>query len=108
MSSCQSLFLGSQITFISFGGRGWGLLYDTVHVLVAILTTWALLGGDSFFAISGCEELLSSPLRDAGLRGELSSLGEVVGLPLPNRELGILTLLGTSLFSLCDTSWKIE
>ena len=44
--------------------------------------------------------LLSSPFRDAGLLGELSSLGEVAGLPLPADGLGIFTCMAKSLFSL--------
>lgn len=68
------------------------------------LTIRALLGCDSFLVISGCVTLLSSPFCDAGLLGEFGSFGEVVGLPLPARGLGILTLLETSLFSLYEPS----
>lgn len=67
---------------------------------VYLLTKWTLLGWDSFLIISVCVALLSSPFRDAGLLGELISLGEVAGLPLPAGGLGTFAPIETSLFSL--------
>lgn len=75
---------------------------------VFLLTKWTFLACDSFLIISVCVALLSSPFRDAGLLGELSSLGEVAGLPLPADGLGIFTFMAKSLFSLQEKSWRVN
>ena len=74
---------------------------NTFSTTVLLLTKWTLLGWDSFLIISVCVALLSSPFRDAGLLGELNSLGEVAGLlPLPAGGLGGFAFVETCLFSL--------